>query len=127
VRKVNANSCKLSDAGASYQLLHRAIWLHKSILLVLLISMGVVGLATAMVPAQTRAYVLGPCSNTVSIIDIATNTVVATVSVGTVPARVAITPDGTHAYVINQNSSTVSVIATEINTVVATIPSVGNG
>jgi YVTN family beta-propeller protein len=58
----------------------------------------------------------------VSVIDTATNTVVATVPVGSFPFGVAITPDGTHAYVTNQDSHTVSVIDTATNTVVATVP-----
>src|SRR5207244_13089157 len=43
-------------------------------------------------PDGTRAYVTNSGSNTVSVIDIATNAVVATVPVGLVPAGVAITP-----------------------------------
>src|SRR5215813_7056169 len=61
-------------------------------------------------------------SNTVSVIDTATNTVVATVPVGVRPIGVAITPDGTHAYVANRISGGVSVIDTATNTVVATVP-----
>ena len=40
-------------------------------------------------------------SNTVSVIDTASNTVVATVAVGSMPRGVAITPDGTRVYVTN--------------------------
>jgi YVTN family beta-propeller protein len=61
-------------------------------------------------------------SNTVSVIDIATNTVVATIPVGAAPLGVAITPDGTRAYVTNFSSARVSVIDTTTNTVVAMIP-----
>jgi YVTN family beta-propeller protein len=60
-------------------------------------------------------------SNSVSVIDTASNTVVATVGVGMNPFGVAITPDGTRAYVTNANSSSVSVIDTASNTVVATV------
>jgi YVTN family beta-propeller protein len=49
--------------------------------------------------AQTRGYVTNAGSNTVSVIDPATNTVVATVPVGSGPAGVAVTPNGTFAYV----------------------------
>ena len=62
----------------------------------------------------------------VSVIDTATNTVVATVTVGGGPFGVAITPDGVFAYVANFGSGTVSVIGTATNTVVATVP-VGGG
>ena len=64
-----------------------------------------------------------PQPNTLSVIDTATNTVVATVPVGLFPlGGIAITPDGTRAYVTNSNSNTVSVIDTATNTVVATVP-----
>jgi YVTN family beta-propeller protein len=49
-------------------------------------------------------------SNTVSVIDTASNTVVATVQVESAPIAVAITPDGTHAFVTNNGN--LSVIAT---------------
>jgi YVTN family beta-propeller protein len=76
--------------------------------------------------AQTRAYVANSNypnagADTVSVIDTATNTVVATVGVGINPFDVAITPDGTRAYEMNQGSSSVSVIDTTTNTVVATV------
>ena len=93
-------TCKPSD-GTSYQLLHRTIWQHLSIVLFLLLSMGI-GLGTATAQAQTRAYVTNNGSNTVSVIDTATNTVVATIPVGFRPFGVAITPDGTRAYVTNE-------------------------
>jgi YVTN family beta-propeller protein len=60
--------------------------------------------------------------NNVSVIDTATNTVVATIPVGMGPIGIAITPDGTRAYVTNDVSNTVSVIDTAANTVVETIP-----
>ena len=94
---------------------------YLSIVLFLLLSMGI-GLGTATAQAQTRAYVTNNGSNTVSVIDTATNTVVATIPVGVSPFGVAITPDGTRAYVANQDSNTVSVIDTATNTVIATIP-----
>ena len=69
-------------------------------------------------------------SNTVSVINTLSNTVVNTVQVGNGPTEVAITPDGAFAYVTNVHDgcgfdcplSSVSVIATATNTVVATIP-----
>jgi YVTN family beta-propeller protein len=66
-------------------------------------------------------------NSTVSEIDTATNTVVATVGVGSNPFGVAVAPDGKRAYVTNANApGTVSVIDTASNTVVATVP-VGDG
>src|ERR1019366_2879897 len=73
--------------------------------------------------AGTFAYVANAgSSTTVSVIDTATNAVVATVPVGTTPHGVAVNPAGTFAYVTNQTSNTVSVIDTATNTVVATVP-----
>jgi PGF-pre-PGF domain-containing protein len=60
-------------------------------------------------------------SNTVSVIDTATNTVKATVEVGSDPKGIAITPDGTNVYVTNYDSNTVSVIGTATNKVTDTI------
>jgi YVTN family beta-propeller protein len=59
--------------------------------------------------------------DTVSVINTATNTVVATVPASG-PVGVAVNPAGTFAYVANQNNGTVSVINTATNTVVATVP-----
>jgi YVTN family beta-propeller protein len=77
----------------------------------------------------TSAYVTNQLDGTVSVIDTANNTVVATIPVQVDPSGVAITPDGTRAYVANtagndqanQFDRTVSMINTARNTVVATI------
>ena len=71
--------------------------------------------------AQPFAYVANRFSSNVSVIDTATNTVVATVAVGANPRSVAVNPAGTRAYVTNPASNIVSVIATATNTVVATV------
>jgi YVTN family beta-propeller protein len=86
------------------------------------IPVGVNPVGVAITPNGTRAYVTNESSNTVLVIDTATNSVVATIPVGLAPFGVAITPDGTRAYVANKNSNTVSVIDTATNTVVVTIP-----
>jgi YVTN family beta-propeller protein len=106
------------------------------IVFLLLLSIGLLGIATAK--AQIRAYVAhagdtSTPSGTVSVIDTATNTVVATIPVGPIlscclPFGIAIRPDGTQAYVTNAGdpydvaNGTVAVIDTASNTVVATIP-----
>ena len=51
-------------------------------------------------------------SNTVSVIDPATNTVVATIPVGDSPYGVAINPTNGLVYVTNVHSNTVSVVST---------------
>ena len=68
------------------------------------------GLIARPAEAAPFAYVANGGSNTVSVIDTATKTVVATVGVGSVPDGIAVTPDGTHVYVANSSSDTVSVI-----------------
>jgi YVTN family beta-propeller protein len=94
-------------------------------------AMLAMGLASMASPAEAApfAYVTNAGSfgvtGTVSVIDTATNTVVATVTVGTGPFGVAVTPDGKHAYVTN-GGGTVSVIDTASNTVVGTPIPVGS-
>jgi len=85
------------------------------------------GLSSAMntMHAQTRAYASNISNNTVSVIDTATNTLIATIPVGVAPFELTITPDGTRAYVTNSSLDTdsISVIDTTTNTVIATIGS----
>ena len=45
-----------------------------------------------------------------SVVNTATNTVIATIPVGTNPSGVAVSPDGNYLYVTNRGSNTVSVI-----------------
>ncbi|MCH8274225.1 MAG: YncE family protein [Armatimonadetes bacterium] len=72
--------------------------------------------------AQAFAYVSNLGGNTVSVIDTATNSVIATVPVGFAPTGVAVHPAGTFVYVANRTANTVSVIDTAANSVTATIP-----
>jgi YVTN family beta-propeller protein len=60
-------------------------------------------------------------TDSVLVIDTATNTAVAVVFVGDGPSDVAVSPDGARAYVANRFSNDVSVIDTDTNTVVDTI------
>src|SRR5665647_33758 len=65
----------------------------------------------AITPDGTKAYVSNSLSGTISIIDVATNTVTGTVAGSfNVPLAIAITPDGSKAYVTNNGNSTVSII-----------------
>ena len=71
----------------------------------------------------TYAYILtGIDSDTVSVIDIATNNVTATLNVGDSSSGIAVSPDGTKVYVTNCDSNNVSVIDTATNKVTATVP-----
>ena len=62
-----------------------------------------------------------PISGTVSVIDIASQTVVKTIDVGLHPCGMALSPNGGRLYVTNANSDTVSVIDTASDTVSKTI------
>jgi len=83
-------------------------------------------LACLLAPASTRAqnaYITNLVSNTVSVINTATDTVIATIPVGLAPFGVAVSPDGSKVYITHENIfGTVSVIDTARTTVIATIP-----
>src|SRR6266446_4760422 len=112
---------KMVPIGATKQvcLMRRtSVWLSLSVECLLFL----LGMALAIpAQAQTHAYIVNTGSNSVSVIDTTSNTVVATVSVGGSPLEVAITPDGTRVYVTNGNDNTVSVVDAASNTVVATV------
>jgi YVTN family beta-propeller protein len=76
----------------------------------------------AMSPDGRYAYVSNLGSNSVSVLDTASNTIVKTILVGTSPGGVAVTPDGAYVYVSNQGSNSVSVINAFNGAVIATIP-----
>jgi len=82
--------------------------------LTVLILVGVAG-------ASPFAYIANLESNTVSIIDTATDTVTATVNVGSEPSGAAVSPDGTRVYVTNCMSNSVSVIDAAKNKVMDTV------
>jgi YVTN family beta-propeller protein len=70
-----------------------------------------------------NAFITNSDSDTVSVIDIQTNKVIATIPVGVSPDGVAVTSDYRKVYVANFNEpGTVSVIDTATNAVTATIP-----
>ena len=77
--------------------------------------------AVSFNPSGTLAYVANYGSASVSVVDVATNTVVNTITVGSSPTGVAFNPQGTLVYVVNSDSNTVNVINTATNTVINTI------
>jgi YVTN family beta-propeller protein len=88
-------------------------------------------LGFALLPAAANAqnaYITNNDDNTVSVIDTASDTVIATIPVTPRPGGVAVTPDGSRAFVTGDdgNYNTVSVIDTASNTVTAAI-TVGSG
>ena len=95
-------------------------------LLVLIILVTAAGLLSSYVQAQPFAFVANRGSDTVSVIDAATNTVVDTIIVGTNPHGVVVTPDETKAYVTIEGAGptgTVSVVDTTTFTLIDTDPS----
>jgi YVTN family beta-propeller protein len=79
--------------------------------------------ATAATSCAARAFVVNQGDDNVSVIDVATDSVVGSpVGVGENPNRVATSPDGTRAYVTDTNTGTLSVIDTATGTVVGAIP-----
>ena len=85
-----------------------------------------IGLVTGVllpcfVQAAPFAYITNTDSDNVSVIDMATNTVVATVPVGDGPFGVAVDYLGGRGSVANRLSNNVSVIDAATNTVVATV------
>src|ERR1017187_1661707 len=60
--------------------------------------------------------------STVTVINVATNTIIDTIQVGSYPRGIAVSLDGTRVYVANVNDNTLSVINTANNSVLATIP-----
>jgi YVTN family beta-propeller protein len=80
---------------------------------------GNIPVGVAVNQAGTRVYVTNSASNTVSVIDTSSNTVIATVPVGTTPYGVAVNPSGTRVYVAYIGSNVVSVIDTNTNSVIS--------
>jgi|SRR6266850_1183005 len=74
--------------------------------------------SVAITPNGAFAYVANSASSTVSVINTATNTVIATVPVGSTPHSPAITLDGAFVYGTNRIFITLSIIDTTTNTVV---------
>jgi YVTN family beta-propeller protein len=75
----------------------------------------------AITPDGTQIYVVNSPGNNISVIDVATRTVVSIIKAGSSPRRIVITSDGTRAYMTNLDGLTVSVIDTKTRTVIATM------
>jgi YVTN family beta-propeller protein len=87
--------------------------------------------ALAVTPNGRRLYITSPI-DTVSVLDTASNAVIATINTGTtstgagsLPSGVAVSPDGSKVYVALYATAAVAVIDTATNTIVATIPITG--
>jgi YVTN family beta-propeller protein len=82
--------------------------------------MEAVPVAAAVHPDGTFVYVAG--GGSVSVVDVATNRVVARVPIGGGSAGVSVHPTGAFVYVANPAAGTVAVLETASNAVVATVP-----
>lgn len=69
-----------------------------------------------------NAYIPNSDDNTVSVISLASNSVIATIPVGTTPQVTAVSLNGATVYIGNTGSNSISVINTASNTVTSTIP-----
>ena len=94
----------------------------KKLVTVSLALLAFCALSAGLARAQTFAYVSNADDNTVSVVDPADGSTVATIVVGIRPYGVAATSDGTRVYVANSLSNSVSVIDTATNAIAATIP-----
>jgi YVTN family beta-propeller protein len=85
------------------------------------VAVGISPKGVAVNPNTNHIYVANYGSDSVSVIDGTSNTVVATVAVGIDPWAVAVNPNTNLVYVANEGSDNVSVIDGANNTVVATV------
>lgn len=86
------------------------------------IAVGSTPLDVAVSPFNDRVYVTNNGSSTVSVINTASNTVIATVPVaaGSI-TNLAVSPDNSKVYVVSQNTNTIQIISTSSLTVTGSI------
>lgn len=81
----------------------------------------IVATITATPAISGMAYIANDNANTVSVIDLSSNTVIKTLNVGRWPVAAAVNPINNQVYITNSGSGTVSVINSVDNTVKTTI------
>jgi YVTN family beta-propeller protein len=86
--------------------------------LIIIAMLAIIGLS---LHAQT-AYILNAGDNSVTVINVATNTIVTTITGFSNPQAVSVSPDGSKVYVADYHTDSVSVISTSANTVIAKFP-----
>ena len=79
-------------------------------------------MGSAASPDGKRIYVSNGRGGTVSVIDVATDSVTATIPVGQRPWGIALTPDGRKLYTANGPSNDVSIVDAERLTVEKKVP-----
>jgi YVTN family beta-propeller protein len=72
------------------------------------VPVGVTPVSVTALANNTKVYVANSGSNTVSVIDAATNTVTKTIDVGTLPISIESSPDSAQVFVANHGTPTVS-------------------
>ena len=97
---------------------------------VVIATLAIAPAGIAITPDGKKAYVTNNSANTVSVIDVATNTIKTgtgyPISVGIIPIGIAVSPDGSKVYVTNQgtgSNGSLSVISTSSDTVSSSITS----
>ena len=88
----------------------------------MLIGLALLVVSSGNALAASFAYITNAGSDSVSVIDIDRNVVVATIPVGVSPQGVAVNATGTRIYAANAGGNSVSVIHGASNSVVATLP-----
>ena len=79
-------------------------------------------MGVAFAPSGAYAYVVNHLVNqSVSIVNVATNTITRTISGFSSPEGVAISPSGSYAYVTNYNPGTISIVNIATNTITGAI------
>ncbi len=86
-----------------------------------LVLLGLWVMCASSASAAPFAYITNSSTNDVSVIDVATNSIVATVHMDLGPAGVAVSPDGTRVYTTNMANNTVGVIDATTNTPITSI------
>ncbi|MGZ6644442.1 MAG: YncE family protein, partial [Solirubrobacteraceae bacterium] len=81
------------------------------------IAVGVQPMRVALSPDGSRAYVTNFRSGTVSVVDTATETVIATPGAGGQVDGLAVSPDGSKAYVADSSGDRIGVLDTATNAV----------
>jgi len=71
------------------------------------------------------AYMVDNFAGNVSVIDLATNAIVAIIPVGFGPIGATVSPDGSKVYISNGGDQTISVVSTATNSVIAKITGLG--
>ena len=89
-------------------------------------SVGSGPMNAAVTPDGSQAWIVNSSSNSVSVIDTATNTVIGSpIAVGTEPLGIALSPNGATAWVANHNGDSLSIVDTSTRVVTATITGSG--